>query len=98
MPDVSIVMTTYNAFGGTYQLHYDLLNPRFINQRIIGHYNTQCCGIIVEYQKFNFGTATGVGLPKDHRFNLSVTLAGIGTFSDLFGAFGGGGLGGSQSR
>jgi len=28
-------------------------------------------------------------VPKDHRFNLSFTLAGIGTFSDLFGAFGG---------
>ena len=27
--------------------------------------------------------------PRDHRFNLSFTLAGIGTFSDLFGAFGG---------
>jgi LPS-assembly protein len=86
-----------NAFGGTYQLNYDLLKTQFINQRIIGHYNTQCCGIIVEYQKFNFGTAPGFGVPRDHRFNLSFSLAGIGTFSDLFGAFGGG-LGGQQNR
>ena len=26
---------------------------------------------------------------KDRRFNISFTLAGIGTFSNLFGAFGG---------
>ena len=61
-----------------------------LNQRFIAHYNSQCCGIAVEYQKFNFGTRAGtIGVPRDHRFNLSFTLAGIGTFSDLFGAFGG---------
>ena len=79
-----------NAFAGTYAFHFDLRTKDFLNQSIIAHYNTQCCGIAVEYQKFNFGTRAGqVGVPKDHRFNLSFTLAGIGTFSDLFGAFGG---------
>jgi LPS-assembly protein len=79
-----------NGFGGTYTFNYNVKDGAFINQTIIGHYNTQCCGIAVEYQKFNFGTQAGaVGVPKDHRFNLSFTLAGIGTFSDLFGAFGG---------
>ena len=54
------------------------------------HYNAQCCGIAAEYQKFNLqGTFAPLGVPKDHRFNLSFTLAGIGTFSNLFGAFGG---------
>jgi LPS-assembly protein len=79
-----------NAFAATYQFNFDVKNTSFLNQRIIAHYNSQCCGIAVEYQKFNFGTRAGlVGVPKDHRFNLSFTLAGIGTFSDLFGAFGG---------
>jgi hypothetical protein len=79
-----------NAWSGTYAFNYDIRNTAFINQRYIGHYNTQCCGIAFEYQKFNYGTRAGtVGVPKDHRFNLSFTLAGIGTFSDLFGAFGG---------
>jgi LPS-assembly protein len=79
-----------NAWSGTYAFNYDIHNTAFINQRYIGHYNTQCCGIAFEYQKFNYGTRAGtVGVPKDHRFNLSFTLAGIGTFSDLFGAFGG---------
>ena len=86
----TVIRKPGNAFSGTYAFNYDVKNGNFLNQRIIAHYNTQCCGIAVEYQKFNFGTRAGaVGVPKDHRFNLSFTLAGIGTFSDLFGAFGG---------
>ncbi len=89
-----------NAFGGTYQLNYDILNTRFVSQTILGHYNTQCCGIIVEYQKFNYGqqSLSAIGVRRDHRFNISFTLAGVGTFSDLFGAFGGGGLGGQRTQ
>jgi LPS-assembly protein len=80
-----------NAFGGTYLFNYNIRDTSFVSQTIIGHYNSQCCGIAVEYQKFNYGTRPPgtIGVPKDHRFNLSFTLAGIGTFSDLFGAFGG---------
>lgn len=81
-----------NGFGGSYQFNYDILNTAFVSQTILGHYNTQCCGLIVEYQQFNYGTQSvaAIGVPRDHRFNISFTLAGIGTFSDLFGAFGGG--------
>src|SRR4051812_18732662 len=79
-----------NGWSGAYGFNYDMKNKDFLNQRLIAHYNTQCCGLAIEYQKFNFGTRAGtVGVPTDHRFNLSFTLAGIGTFSDLFGAFGG---------
>jgi hypothetical protein len=86
----TVIRKPGNAFSGTYAFNYDMKNKDFLNQRIIAHYNTQCCGIAVEYQKFNFGTRAGTaGVPTDHRFNLSFTLAGIGTFSDLFGAFGG---------
>jgi LPS-assembly protein len=86
----TIVRKPGNAFSGSYNFNLDVLNGKFVNQTVIAHYNTQCCGIAVEYQKFDFGTQAGaVGVPKDHRFNLSFTLAGIGTFSDLFGAFGG---------
>jgi hypothetical protein len=53
------------------------------------YYNSQCCGIAVEYQSFNYANFTVIGVPRDNRFNLSFTLAGIGTFSNLFGAFGG---------
>jgi LPS-assembly protein len=86
----TVIRKPGNAFSTTYAFNLDLKTKDFLNQRIIAHYNSQCCGIAAEYQKFNFGTRAGaVGVPRDHRFNLSFTLAGIGTFSDLFGAFGG---------
>ena len=79
-----------NALSGTYVFNYDMKQKEFVNQRLIAGYNTQCCGIAVEYQKFNYGkSASTVGVPQDRRFNISFTLAGIGTFSDIFGAFGG---------
>src|SRR3954471_22187578 len=79
-----------NGWSGLYAFNYDVKNTNFVNQAIVAHYNTQCCGLSVEYEKYNFGTSAGrVGVPRDHRFNVSFTLAGIGTFSDLFGAFGG---------
>ena len=53
-------------------------------------YLAQCCGIQAEFQKFNFPQSrSDFPIPSDRRFNLSFTLAGIGTFSDFFGAFGG---------
>jgi hypothetical protein len=43
-----------------------------------------------EYQTFNLqGSLVPTAVPQDRRFNISFTLAGIGTFSNLFGAFGG---------
>jgi LPS-assembly protein len=79
-----------NRIGGQYAFNYDLLRDNFLMQRYIAYYNAQCCGIGVEYQTFNYqGAAVNIGVPQDRRFNLSFTLAGIGTFSNLFGAFGG---------
>jgi hypothetical protein len=78
-----------NRIGGTYAFNYDLKRDTFLNQRYIAYYNAQCCGIAVEYQTFNFQGFTNVGVPQDRRFNLSFSLAGIGTFSNFFGALGG---------
>jgi LPS-assembly protein len=78
-----------NRIGGTYAFNYDLKADAFLNQRIIAYYNAQCCGVAMEYQTFNFQTFSNVGVPKDRRFNLSFSLAGIGTFSNFFGALGG---------
>ena len=79
-----------NRIGGQYTFNYDLLRDNFLQQRYTAYYNAQCCGIGFEYQTFNFqGAAFNFGVPQDRRFNLSFTLAGIGTFSNLFGAFGG---------
>jgi LPS-assembly protein len=78
------------ALKGYYQFNYDLKRQVFVQQRLSVAYNSQCCGIAAEFQSFNY--ATGgliIGVPKDRRFNLSFTLAGIGSFSNLFGSFGG---------
>jgi LPS-assembly protein len=76
--------------GGSYTFNYDLQHDTFLQQRYTAYYNSQCCGIAVEYQNFNYGgSLSSYGLSEDKRFNLSFTLAGIGTFSNLFGAFGG---------
>jgi LPS-assembly protein len=87
--DATSVRRPGGAFGGTYVFNYDIKNAAFVNQRLIASYNTQCCGVAIEFQKFNYGAASStVGVPLDRRFNISFTLAGIGTFSDIFGAFG----------
>jgi LPS-assembly protein len=76
--------------GASYAFNYDLRRDTFLQQRYSAYYNAQCCGVAVEYQSFNLGGSfAGLGITEDHRFNLSFTLAGIGTFSNLFGAFGG---------
>ena len=84
------IRSTRNRFGGAYNFNYDVKNDRFLNQRWMAYYNSQCCGVGVEYQTFNLeGSFVQTNLTKDRRFNISFTLAGIGTFSNLFGAFGG---------
>jgi LPS-assembly protein len=72
---------------GTVQFNYDIGRSTLLNQRYIANYNAQCCGLMVEFQSFNY--PGGFVLPQDRRFNVSFTLAGIGSFSNFFGTFGG---------
>ena len=78
-----------NRVGGNYSLDYDFQRDYFVQQRILAYYNAQCCGLVVEYQTFNFQGVQGVTVPQDKRFNISFSLAGIGTFSNFLGALGG---------
>ncbi|CAN5381548.1 hypothetical protein BH23ACI1_BH23ACI1_02110 [soil metagenome] len=82
--------STANRFGGTYSFNYDLRRDAFLQQRALAYYNAQCCGVALEYQVFNLQGLTNVGVPQDRRFNISFSLAGIGTFSNFFGALAGG--------
>jgi hypothetical protein len=75
--------------GTDYSINWDIQRETVIQQRIVGFYNAQCCGIVLEYQEYNPGAFSGSLFPKDRRFNLGFTLAGIGTFSNFFGNFGG---------
>ena len=82
--------TRSNALGGAYSFNYDLLRDRSLQQRLVVYYNAQCCGVSVEFQSFNFeGLGSRAPVPSDRRFNVSFTLAGLGTFANVFGAFGG---------
>ena len=77
------VRTRQNKYGGRYLLDVDLKDGEVLNQRVEAYYNAQCCGIGIDYQTRQFSPTL-----TDRIFNLSVTLAGIGSFSDFFGAFG----------
>jgi hypothetical protein len=75
--------------GGTYSFDYDFQRDYFLQQRVLAYYNAQCCGVVLEFQTFNFQGVQGVSVPQDKRFNISFSLAGIGTFSNFLGALGG---------
>jgi hypothetical protein len=77
-------------YGGTVSFNYDIARSTLLNQRYIAFYNAQCCGISFEYLSYNYGPGTSLVVPQNRRFNMSFTLAGVGSFSNFFGAFGGG--------
>jgi hypothetical protein len=79
-----------SKYGGTVTYNYDVARASLLDQRYIGFYNAQCCGVSFEYQSFNYPPEARFYVPQDRRFTMSFTLAGVGSFSNFFGAFGGG--------
>jgi LPS-assembly protein len=75
--------------SGTYGLSWDVKRAYVVSQNVLTSYMAQCCGFLVEYQQFNYPQSAGIPLPSDRRFNFGFVLAGLGTFSNFFGAFGG---------
>ena len=75
---------------GTYNISWDITRSYVQSQGVMLSYLAQCCGLTMEFQKYNYGSL-GVNLanPSDLRFNFGFILAGLGTFSNFFGAFGG---------
>ena len=75
---------------GTYNISWDITRSYVQSQGVMWSYLAQCCGLTMEFQKYNYGSL-GVNLanPSDVRFNFGFILAGLGTFSNFFGAFGG---------
>lgn len=82
------VHTLDKRFSGTWSWSYDIQRKQQLQQRYTASYLSQCCGVAMEYQVFNFGALAVGGITQDKRFNLSFSLAGIGTFANLLGAFG----------
>ena len=85
----SNIHTKDNRVGTIYSFNYDVVNGYFVQQRISAFYNSQCCGIAMEYQAYNYGASSFAVIPADHRFFLSFTLAGLGNFSPFNGALSG---------
>ena len=84
--------------GGRYEMYYNIKLGAFAQDRLLVYYNSQCCGIAVDYTNTRPGQGS-VFLARGNRtFNLIFTLAGIGSFANPFGAFGGsGGVFGNNS-
>jgi hypothetical protein len=72
---------------GSYSFTWDIGRSAVLNQIVGLSYLAQCCGIQAEFQKFKYQQSSPI--PFDRRFNVSFVLAGLGTFSNFFGAFGG---------
>jgi lipopolysaccharide transport LptD-like protein len=74
--------------SANYSLSLDVGRSYIVSQGIVASYMAQCCGVQGEYQRYNY--PAGTGLPEsDKRINFAFVLAGVGTFSNFFGAFGG---------
>ena len=75
--------------GTSYSMYWDIKQERLVQQRMTAFFNAQCCGLVVEYQELGIGSFATASPLKIRRFNLGFTLAGLGTFSNFFGNFGG---------
>ena len=76
---------------GSYNINWDIGRSYIVSQGVVMSYLAQCCGVTVEFQKYNYASlGTNLAVPSDKRFNFGFILAGLGTFpSNFFGAFGG---------
>lgn len=90
--ETSLRLGERRQFGAYASFNYDVQNGFFMQRRFTGYYNPQCCGIAVEFQTQNLAGVYYPGyrppVPKDRRFSVSFTLAGLGTFSNFLGFFG----------
>jgi hypothetical protein len=73
----------------TYNINWDIERASIVSQDIVFSYLAQCCGLQVEFQKYNFAQTSSIPYGADTRFNFGFILAGLGTFSNFFNSFGG---------
>jgi LPS-assembly protein len=81
---------TARAMRASYSITRDINRGYNVQQSVGWSYNAQCCGLAVDYQAFNYPELAALfPVSADRRIHLSFTLAGLGTFQNMFGAFGG---------
>ncbi len=76
--------TIDNKYVLNYSLNHDFQQNQLVQQRVSASYNAQCCGVAVEFMRYNYSNPN-LPLPADTRFFLSFTLAGLGNFSPFSG-------------
>jgi len=79
--------TRNNRYGGNYSFSFDALTGEMLQQTYSGFYNAQCCGVAVQYTNPHYSSFAPI--PIDHRLFVSVTLAGLGSFSPFSPGLGG---------
>ena len=72
-----------------YGLNWDIDAKYIYSQSLGGAYMAQCCGVRADFQVVNFLPGVSSPIPSDRRLNFAFVLAGLGTFSNFFGLFGG---------
>ncbi len=70
-----LVRKGFNFSAG---LSYDILTDTLLNQFVQVSYNGGCCGLSVEYGRFNLATVR-----SENQFRVGLILANIGTFGNL---------------
>jgi LPS-assembly protein len=75
-------------FGGTYTFNYDILRSTWLQRRLIAYYNSQCCGVQVDYSTADISHLGLTNVNANRHFTVSFTLAGLGSFTSPMGVFG----------
>jgi LPS-assembly protein len=70
-----LVRKGFNLSAG---ISYDILTNTLLNQFVEASYNSDCCGLSVEYGRFNLATVR-----SENQFRVGLILANIGTFGNL---------------
>ncbi len=70
-----LVRKGFNLSAG---ISYDILTDTLLNQFVQVSYNSDCCGLSVEYGRFNLATVR-----SENQFRVGLILANIGTFGNL---------------
>jgi LPS-assembly protein len=70
-----LVRKGFNFSAG---ISYDILTDTLLNQFVQVSYNGGCCGLSVEYGRFNLATVR-----SENQFRVGLILANIGTFGNL---------------
>ncbi|HUL71973.1 MAG TPA: putative LPS assembly protein LptD [Vicinamibacterales bacterium] len=74
-------------FGGMYSFNYDILRSTWLQRRLIAYYNSQCCGVQLDYSTADISHLGLTNINANRHISISFTLAGVGSFTNPMGSF-----------